>query len=238
MEYSEQQIHFDLVKQYMRKIRMRLRETDKEKQIWNPDISNCIKSQISVLEQNLLTIQQMKVVVDTLVMLFTVARLAELHRATLLSTPDDEYIIQTTILKSPQRIAEFKIYMIAYERICQLRRFNSWFGDREPKIPIKAQELWRISHAERYIQADDLSKAIRAVMQSAGISKTYSVTSIRAAAITKLLKQNNVSEIVIKFDQKMYQKSDQSTKIDYIQKNSEDSQSDDLADLISYRTSS
>jgi hypothetical protein len=68
------------------------------------------------------------------------------------------------ILKSSQRIAEFKISKIPDERICPLRWFKFWFSDREPNIPNKAQELWRISHAERYIQADDLSKAIRAVM--------------------------------------------------------------------------
>ncbi|KAA6362717.1 MAG: hypothetical protein EZS28_041754, partial [Streblomastix strix] len=118
-------------------------------------------------------------------MVFTVARLAELHRAVLLSTSEDEYIIQTMILKSPQRIAEFKICKIPDEKICPLRWFESWLADRQPNIPNKAQELQRISHAERYIQADDLSKAIRAVMQSAGISKTYSVTSIRAGVITK-----------------------------------------------------
>ncbi|KAA6313265.1 MAG: hypothetical protein EZS28_055784, partial [Streblomastix strix] len=65
---------------------------------------------------------------------FTVASLAELHRATLHSTSDDEYIIQTTILKSPQRIAEFKICKIPDERICPLRWFKSWFAEREPEF--------------------------------------------------------------------------------------------------------
>ncbi|KAA6403728.1 MAG: hypothetical protein EZS28_000747 [Streblomastix strix] len=198
--YSEQQIHSDLVKQLMRKIRMRLRQTDKEKQIWDLDILlNYIKQQVPLLEQGLLTVQQRRAIAATLVMVFTVARLAELHRATLLSTSDDEYIIQTTILKSPQRIAEYKICKIPEERICPLRWLKSWFADRQPGIPNKAQELWRISHAERYIQADDISKAIRAVMISAGISKTYSVTSIRAAAITKLLKHNVSSVKVDRF---------------------------------------
>ncbi|KAA6396031.1 MAG: hypothetical protein EZS28_008450 [Streblomastix strix] len=40
------------------------------------------------------------------------------------------------------------------------------------------------------MQADDHNKAIKAVTQSGGISKINSVTSIRAAAITKLLKHN------------------------------------------------
>ncbi|KAA6361178.1 MAG: hypothetical protein EZS28_043296 [Streblomastix strix] len=197
MGYSEQQIHSDLVKQLLRKIRMRLRQTDKEKQIWDLDILlNYIKQQVPLLEQNLLSIQQRRAIAAIQVMVFTVAILAELHRAVLFRTSKDEYIIQTTILKSPQRIAEFKICKIPDERICPLRWFKSWFAEREPDIPNKAQELWRISHAERYIQADDLSKAISAVMQSAGISKTYSVTSIRAAAITKLLK-HNVSSVKI-----------------------------------------
>ncbi|KAA6368632.1 MAG: hypothetical protein EZS28_035841, partial [Streblomastix strix] len=87
---------------------------------------------------------------------------------------------------------------------------------REPNIPNKAQELWRISHAERYIQADDLSKAIRAVMWSAGISKTYSVTSIRAAAITKLL-IHNVS--CMKVDRFTHHSDTASTVRQYYEKN-------------------
>ncbi|KAA6361891.1 MAG: hypothetical protein EZS28_042583, partial [Streblomastix strix] len=200
MGYSEQQIHSDLVKQLMRKIRMRLRQTDKEKQIWDLDILlNYIKAQVPLLEQNVLTIQQRGAIAASLVIVFTVARLAELHIVTLLSTSNDEYIIQTTVLKSPQRITEFKICKIPDERIYPLRWFKSLFADREPDIPNKAQELWRISYAEKYIEADDLSKAIRAVMQSAGISKTYSVTSIRAAAITKFLKHNVSSVQVDRF---------------------------------------
>ncbi|KAA6373257.1 MAG: hypothetical protein EZS28_031215 [Streblomastix strix] len=159
MGYSEQQIHSDLVKQLMRKIRMRLKQTDKENQIWDLDILlNYIKQQVPSMEQNLLSIQQRRAIVATLAMVYTVARLAELHRAVLLSTSEDEYIIQTMIMKSPQRIDEFKICKISDERNCPLRWFKSWFKDREPNIPNKAQELWRISHAERYIQADDLSK--------------------------------------------------------------------------------
>ncbi|KAA6359778.1 MAG: hypothetical protein EZS28_044695, partial [Streblomastix strix] len=122
----------------------------------------------------------------------------------------------TTILKSPQRIAEFKICKIPDERICPLRWFKSWFAEREPDIPNKAQELWRISQTERYIQADDLSKAIRAVMQSAGISKTYSVTSIRAAAITKLLKYNVSS---VKVDRFTHHSDTASTVRQYYDKN-------------------
>ncbi|KAA6382866.1 MAG: hypothetical protein EZS28_021606, partial [Streblomastix strix] len=215
--YSEQQIHSYLVKQLMRKIRMELRQTDKEKPIWDLDILlNYIKAQVPLLEQNALVIQQRRAIAATLVMVFTVARLAELHRATLLSTPDDEYIIQTTILKSSQRIAEFKICNIPDERICSLRWFKSWFADREPNIPNKAQELWRVSHAEKYILADDLSKAIRTVMQSAGISKTYSVTSIRAAAITKLLKHNVSS---VKVDRFTHHSDTASTVRQYYDKN-------------------
>ncbi|KAA6312511.1 MAG: hypothetical protein EZS28_055912, partial [Streblomastix strix] len=122
----------------------------------------------------------------------------------------------TTILKSPQRITEFKICKIPDERICPLRWFKSWFTDRDPDIPNKAQELWRISHAERYIQADDLSKAIRAVMQSAGISKTHSVTSIRAATITKLLKHNVNS---VKVDRFTHHSDTASTVRQYYDKN-------------------
>ncbi|KAA6401076.1 MAG: hypothetical protein EZS28_003397 [Streblomastix strix] len=135
--HSEQQIHSDLVKQRIRKIKMSLRQIDKEKQ---------------------------RAIAARLVIVFTVAKLAELHRVTLLDASNDEYIIQTTILQTSQRIAEFKIYKISDKKICSLRQFKSWFADREPNIRNKVQELWSISNFEKYIQADDLSKAIRAVI--------------------------------------------------------------------------
>ncbi|KAA6360462.1 MAG: hypothetical protein EZS28_044011, partial [Streblomastix strix] len=147
MGYSEQQIHYDLVKQLMREIRMRLRYTDKVKQIWNLDILlNYFKQQIPQLEQNLRSIQQRRAIATTLVMELTVARLAELYRATVLNASDDQYIIQTTNQKSLQRNVEFKIYKIPAERICSLRWFKSWFADRDPDIPNKVQELRRIRY--------------------------------------------------------------------------------------------
>ncbi|KAA6398992.1 MAG: hypothetical protein EZS28_005478 [Streblomastix strix] len=142
MGYPEQQIHSELVKQLMRKIRTRHRLTDQEKQILDLDILlNYIKQQVPLLEQGLLSVQQRRAIAATLVMVLIVARIAELHRAELLSTSDDEYIIQTTILKCPQILAKFKICKIPDVRICPLRWFKSWFGDREPNILNKAQEL-------------------------------------------------------------------------------------------------
>ncbi|KAA6360034.1 MAG: hypothetical protein EZS28_044439, partial [Streblomastix strix] len=52
---------------------------------------NYIKQQVPLLEQNLLSIEQRRAIAATLVMVFTVARLAELHRAVLLSTSEDEF---------------------------------------------------------------------------------------------------------------------------------------------------
>ncbi|KAA6396030.1 MAG: hypothetical protein EZS28_008449 [Streblomastix strix] len=95
---------------------MRLRQTDNEKQILDPDfLLNNVKSQVPLPEQNFLKIQKRRAIEAKLVMVFTVARLAELHRATLHSAMDD--------------------------KICPLRWFKSWFADREPVIPNEAQEL-------------------------------------------------------------------------------------------------
>ncbi|KAA6390766.1 MAG: hypothetical protein EZS28_013703, partial [Streblomastix strix] len=53
---------------------MRLRQTDKEKRIWDLDILlNYIKQQVSLLEQGLFTVQQRRAIAATLVMVFTVA---------------------------------------------------------------------------------------------------------------------------------------------------------------------
>ncbi|KAA6397840.1 MAG: hypothetical protein EZS28_006637 [Streblomastix strix] len=98
----------------------------KEEQIWDLDVLlDYIKSQVPYQNKNLPTIQYRRAIAATLVMLLTVARLAELHRAILLSTSDDEYIIQTTILKSLHRIVELKFCKIPDERICPLIWFKS-----------------------------------------------------------------------------------------------------------------
>ncbi|KAA6387649.1 MAG: hypothetical protein EZS28_016820 [Streblomastix strix] len=89
-----------------------------------------------------------------------------------------------------QLIAKFKICKIPEERINPLSWIKSWYADREPNIPNKEKELRRISYLVKYVKADDFSKTIRAVMQSAGISETYLDTYIRAVATTELLKHN------------------------------------------------
>ncbi|KAA6386557.1 MAG: hypothetical protein EZS28_017913 [Streblomastix strix] len=193
MVQSEQQIHFDLIKLLMLKSRMRIRRTDKEKLIWVLDIILIyIKQLVPLLEQNLFTIQKRRAIAATLVMVFTVARLAELHRAVLRSTSEDEYINQTIIQKSPKQL-------------------------QEPNIPNKSQEHWRISYVEKYIQADDLSNAIRSVMQAETFSKTYSVTTFRAIATTKLLKYN-VSSVQV--DRIIHHSDTVSTVRQYYDKNS------------------
>ncbi|KAA6369443.1 MAG: hypothetical protein EZS28_035029 [Streblomastix strix] len=57
-------------------------------------------------------------------------------------------------------------------------------------IPNKPKKFWKIGYEVKYIQVDDLRKAISAIIQSVGIDKTYSVSCVSAAAITKLLKHN------------------------------------------------
>ncbi|KAA6326100.1 MAG: hypothetical protein EZS28_053994 [Streblomastix strix] len=84
MRNSEHQIHSDLVKQLIRKIRMRFIQTDKEKQ--NKTSSH---------------IKQRGATAVILVIMFTIARLAELYRTTLLYTSDNKYTIQTTVQMSP-----------------------------------------------------------------------------------------------------------------------------------------
>ncbi|KAA6383694.1 MAG: hypothetical protein EZS28_020779 [Streblomastix strix] len=91
--YSELKIRSDLVEQLMQKIRMQLRQTDKEKQILDLDILlHYIKAQIPLLDQNALAMQQRRAIAAALEMVFTVARFAEFHRTSLLSTSGDEYV--------------------------------------------------------------------------------------------------------------------------------------------------
>ncbi|KAA6374299.1 MAG: hypothetical protein EZS28_030175 [Streblomastix strix] len=122
--YSEQQIHSDPVKQLMRKIRMRLRQIDKEKQILDLDILlDYVKSQVPLLEQNLLTIQQRRAIAATLLIVFTIAKLAELHRAALLSTSDDEFA--RLLMRESAHCAGSNPGLLTEDQISEIKPKNS-----------------------------------------------------------------------------------------------------------------
>ncbi|KAA6356370.1 MAG: hypothetical protein EZS28_048103 [Streblomastix strix] len=118
--YKEEQAHSKLIAQQMKPVQMRTRHKDREIVQWDLNIllEQIIKEQVELLRSNL-SIEETMTITLTLCMIFTVARLAELLRATLINETEKEITLETVILNKPSRIIELKIKKALDQRICQ-----------------------------------------------------------------------------------------------------------------------
>ncbi|KAA6377891.1 MAG: hypothetical protein EZS28_026581 [Streblomastix strix] len=119
--YKEYKIHSSLVKQLIRPIVMRTRKKEKEDEIWQlSQLLLQIESEYESYMKNTKTKEQIMFTALTIFIVFTTARLAELYRAYVISQSNAELIIETSILKQPQRIVQFKLKKADNEKICPM----------------------------------------------------------------------------------------------------------------------
>ncbi|KAA6398000.1 MAG: hypothetical protein EZS28_006474 [Streblomastix strix] len=78
--------------------------------------------------------------------------------------------------------------MFQDKSICSYTQFKAWWSQRDPLNPNKPEQIWKTRMTQKPATRDMLSKQIRIIMQAAGIPSSYSVTSVRTAALTKLIK--------------------------------------------------
>ncbi|KAA6354508.1 MAG: hypothetical protein EZS28_049965, partial [Streblomastix strix] len=132
--------------------------------------------------------ERIMAIAATLTMVFTVARLAEIHRAVVQNQDENNIIILIQILKTPPREAEFKIEMIQDKSVCPHTWFKAWWSQRDPLNHNIPEQIRKSRITQKSATCNTLSKQIRIIMQAAGIPSSYSVTSVRTAALTKLIK--------------------------------------------------
>ncbi|KAA6359194.1 MAG: hypothetical protein EZS28_045279 [Streblomastix strix] len=119
--YKEEQVHSKLVAQLIKPVLMRTRHKDREIEQWdlNRLLEQITKEEVELLQSNL-SLEEIMTISLTLCMTFTVARLAELFRATLINETEKEITLETVILKKLSRIIEQKIKNALDQRICSV----------------------------------------------------------------------------------------------------------------------
>ncbi|KAA6392518.1 MAG: hypothetical protein EZS28_011956 [Streblomastix strix] len=200
IEYKEEEVHSKLVAQLMKPVLMRTRHKDREIEQWDLNLllEQIVKEEVELLQSNL-PLEEIMTISLTLCMIFTVARLAELFRSTLINETEKEITLETVILKKPSRIIELKLKKALDQRICPVRWWNAWYNNRDKDFNPTTGYLWNTSKLSRTNSPDSLSKGIRSLMQKAGIARGFTVTSVRSATITKLINMGANATAVDRF---------------------------------------
>ncbi|KAA6374920.1 MAG: hypothetical protein EZS28_029554 [Streblomastix strix] len=177
--YKEEEVHSKLVGQLMKPVLMRTRHKDREIEQWDLKmlLEQIINEEVELLQSNL-SFEEIMAISLILRMIFIVARLAELFRATLINETEKEITFETVILKKPSRIIELKIKNALDQRICPVRWWNVQYKNRDKDLIPTIGYFWNTSKLNKTNSPDSLSKGIRSLMQKAGIARGANATAI------------------------------------------------------------
>ncbi|KAA6318294.1 MAG: hypothetical protein EZS28_054966, partial [Streblomastix strix] len=119
-----------------------------------------------------------------------VCRLAELQRAELDVTKQQEgiIIIKTDLGKEKSGDLEVTLSEVSNDKVCPVKWWRSWSDKRKLRNEWSQMQIWRNSNEEQNWTCDQCSKGIREIMRAAGIEKKQTVTSIRKASISAMIK--------------------------------------------------
>ncbi|KAA6360001.1 MAG: hypothetical protein EZS28_044472, partial [Streblomastix strix] len=200
IEYKEEEVHSKLVAQLMKPVLMRTRHKDREIEQWDLNIllEQIVKEEVELLQSNL-SLEEIMTISLTLCMIFTVARLAELFRATLINETEKEITLETVILKKPSRIIELKLKKALDQRICPVRWWKAWNNNRDKDLNPTTGYLWNTSKLNKTNSSDCLIKGIRSLMQKAGIFRGFTVTDLKSAIFIQLISMGTNSTAVDRF---------------------------------------
>ncbi|KAA6400563.1 MAG: hypothetical protein EZS28_003914 [Streblomastix strix] len=194
---KEEVEHSKLIAQLMKPVMMRTRHKDREIEQWdlNMLLEQIIKEEIELLQRNL-SLEEIMTISLTLYMIFNVSTLAELFRATFMNETEKEITLEAVILKKPSRIIKLKIKKTLDQKICSVRWWKIWYKNSDKNLNPTTVYLWNTSKLNRTNSPDSLSKGIRTLIQKAGIVRSFTITSMRSATITKLINMGANSTVV------------------------------------------
>ncbi|KAA6395152.1 MAG: hypothetical protein EZS28_009325 [Streblomastix strix] len=199
MGYGISEVRNESITQFMKGAMERTRKVLKEEEIWKLDqLLEFIKGKAESRNLKILEEVELRAIVMIMIMIFTTCRLAEIHRSIIEENELQNGILKvnTTIKKGSANRVELIIRQYKDSRICPVKWTQYWYERREKGIQVQSGRIWRIKIEEKEWSRDQCSKQIRRVMQAAGISPQYRVTSIRSAAITKALASQATMEEV------------------------------------------
>ncbi|KAA6376619.1 MAG: hypothetical protein EZS28_027854, partial [Streblomastix strix] len=149
-----------------------------------------LSSQAEERDEGNLDQKQLMKIVLTLFMIYSVCRLAELQSARLdvIKQQEGIIIIKTNLGKGKSGDLEVTLSEVNNDKVCPVKWWRSWSDKRKLKNEWSQMQIWRNSNEGQNWTCDQCSKGIREIMRAAGIEKKYTVTSIRKASISAMIK--------------------------------------------------
>ncbi|KAA6371963.1 MAG: hypothetical protein EZS28_032510 [Streblomastix strix] len=146
-----------------------------------------ISKQATLRDENKSNSNQLTKVSLTLIMVYTVLRMAEVQMAELRIgyINQGDIVIATMTMKKPRGPVEKTLKAAQNRTICSIRWIQSWLEKGE----LRKEQVWRINRKEKVWSTDKCSKGVKRVLANAGI-EGYNITSIRKASISETMDKN------------------------------------------------
>ncbi|KAA6371962.1 MAG: hypothetical protein EZS28_032513 [Streblomastix strix] len=172
MGREEKEIRNKVIEQLMLKPVTNIRKVIREVIIWKMEQLHDYIVKLSVeRDKGSLAVNELRRVVITEFMVYSVLRLSELQRAML------------------NRKCRITLKVVTNRTVCPITWFQARNGKR--KINTTDKDLLRTnSENKRSLTPEECSKEVHIVMNSAGIDKRHSVTTIRKVAISAMQNKN------------------------------------------------
>ncbi|KAA6379739.1 MAG: hypothetical protein EZS28_024734 [Streblomastix strix] len=188
MGREEKEIRNKVIEQLMLKPIANTRKVIREVTIWKMEqlLDYIVKLSVDRDKGNL-TATELRRVVITIFMVYSVLRLSELQRAILNITQIEQGIILicTNLLTGKRGRVEVTLKAVDNKAVCPIAWFQAWNEKRKIKTTDK-DLLWKNSENKRALTPEECSKEVHIVMNNAGIDKKFSVTTIRKVAISAM----------------------------------------------------
>ncbi|KAA6358022.1 MAG: hypothetical protein EZS28_046451 [Streblomastix strix] len=159
-----------VIEQLMKEHVDRAAKVKKEIRYWKlSQLMQYISKQAMLRDENKLNSDQLMKVSLTLIMVYTVLRMAEVQRAELRieNVNQGEIVIATMTMKKP-RGPVVKTLKAAQDRtVCPIRWIWSWLDKIEVKEELKKEQVWRNRRKEKVQSADKCSKGVKQVLAEA-----------------------------------------------------------------------
>ncbi|KAA6333769.1 MAG: hypothetical protein EZS28_053131, partial [Streblomastix strix] len=181
-----------VIEQLMKEHVDRAAKIRKEGRYWKlSQIMQHISKQAHLRDVKKLNSEQLMKISLTLIMVYTVLRMAEVQRAELRvdNIKEGEVLIVTMTMKKPRGPVEKTLKAAQDRTVCPIRWIQSWLDKREVKGEVKKEQVWRNRRKEKVWSADRCSKGVKLVLAEAGI-EGYNITSIRKASISETIDKN------------------------------------------------
>ncbi|KAA6353999.1 MAG: hypothetical protein EZS28_050474, partial [Streblomastix strix] len=181
MGRQEKDIKNKVIGQLMLKPVPNTRKVIREEIIWKMEQRlDYIVQLSSQRDEVMITVTELRRVVKTIFMVYSVLRLSEIQRAMLNITQIDQrmIIICTYLLKGKRGKVKITLKRVENRSVCPIAWFEAWNEKRKIKT-IDRDLLWRNCENKRPLTPEECSKEVHIVMSNAGIDKKHSVTTIR-----------------------------------------------------------